>query len=253
MEKIVFLHIPKTGGTSVHDYLVKQFPKNRICPFRFNNLKSKASTALDQYLYFSGHYDLENVNHISGDKAVFTFFRDPKETILSLYYFWKSHKKSVIEKNNLVGPRLAKSMPLIDFLSYRKPPIPGNINNYTTRALIGGMYCGPNNEFLYPENEVLDRAKSTIDNLKTFGIMDDYDNAYKNVLTDLGFAPPEKVPHARNSKKNIDPNIELIEKEPITDEVNRALNDLTKFDKEIYEYAKERYYLKHPKTNSGKT
>jgi hypothetical protein len=241
MKKIVFLHIPKTGGTSVHNFLVQQFPKNKVCPDRFNTLKNHTKTELDKYLYFSGHYDMEGVEHISGDKDVFTFFREPKDTIMSLYYFWKSHKSSAIKNNNLVGPRLAKSMGLLDFIRSNKGPIPGNINNYTTRVLIGKMHCGPNGEFSYPKDELFDRAKERIDSLKTFGVMNHYDESYKLVLGQLGFTPPDIIPHSRNSKKNIDPNIEPVTKEEITSEILEGLTDLTEFDQRIYEYAQQRY------------
>ena len=241
MKKIVFLHIPKTGGTSVHDFLIQQFPKNKVCPDRFNTLRKHTKAELDKYLYFSGHYDMDAVEHISGEKEVFTFFRDPKQTILSLYYFWKSHKTSAIRRNNLVGPRFAKSMGLLEFLTSGIGPIPGNINNYTTRALIGKIYCGPDAEFLYPVDEVIDRAKEKIDSLTTFGLMDKYDESYRMVLTKLGFTPPEVIPHARNSKNNADPNIELIEKEEITREISEALEALTVFDQQIYNYAQLRY------------
>ncbi|WMC09222.1 sulfotransferase family 2 domain-containing protein [Oceanimonas pelagia] len=239
MEKIVFLHIPKTGGTSVHDYLITKFSGNEIIPDRFNTLRNHSPEHLNQFRYFSGHYDIDGINRIPGNKKVFTFFREPKETILSLYYFWRSHKISFIEKHNLNGPRIAKKLSLLEFLRYNKEGIPANINNYTTRVLIGKMHYGPNGEFLYPEDELIDRAKATINSLATFGVMDNYNKSYRKVIEDLGFKAPEIIPHSRNSSERKDPNLEPIEKEKITDDISEELEKLTQFDQVIYNYAKK--------------
>ena len=241
-KKIVFLHVPKTGGTSVHDYLVGKFPRDKVCPHRFNTLRDHTQEELNQYRYFSGHFDMDAIEHIEGEKDVFSFFRDPKNTVLSLYYFWRSHKQSVIEKNNLVGPRLAKSMGLLEFLNSANGPIPSNINNYTTRVLIGKMYCGPGGKFLYPEDEVFDRAVEKIDQMKTFGIMDCYEQSYRVVLNNLGFEPPEVVPHARDSKNNSEPYTEKVVKEEITEEIDAAIKSVTSYDQKVYEYARDRYF-----------
>jgi len=99
------MHIPKTGGTSLHDILVGNFCPEEICPERFNALKKYSQEELARYSYFSGHFDRESINYISADKDIITLFREPKARILSLYYFWKAHKNSHIEKHNLEGPR----------------------------------------------------------------------------------------------------------------------------------------------------
>ncbi|MCH4810010.1 sulfotransferase family 2 domain-containing protein [Vreelandella neptunia] len=241
MSKIVFLHIPKTGGTSVHDFLVNQFDRQDVLPDRFNTLREHSEEHLDNYKYFSGHYDFNGVKRIPGDKKIFTFMRDPKERILSLYYFWKSHTNEHIEKHNLQGPRLAKKMNLLDFLCYKENGIPANIDNSIARVFLGEMYCGPNQSFLYPEEQVLDIAKSNIDDLFCIGFMDDYEKSYKEVIKKLGFNSPSVIPHSRKENDKNDPSREFVKKEPLTEEINEELNRLVRFDQKIYEYCKEKF------------
>jgi len=172
--RLVFMHIPKTGGTSLHEVLAAQFNPTEICHERFNHLRERASSDLAKFKFFSGHFDLDSINNIPGDKRVITLFREPKDRIISLYYFWRSHKNSVIEKNNLHGPRLAKKFSLLDFLRHNGGAIPENIDNVMTRTVLGKIYIGHNREYLYPKNEVLDRARAAIDSLFCFGIMDTF-------------------------------------------------------------------------------
>lgn len=238
MSKIVFLHIPKTGGTSVHEFLTAKFPKNEICPDRLNTLKEHTQDQLDKYSFFSGHYDIDSVAYIPGNKKIFTFLRDPKERLLSLYYFWRSHKEDYINKNGLAGPRAAKEMDLLNFLKCKEHEIPLNFNNYIARAFSGEMYCGPNNEYIYHENEVIDVAKKNISSLDTIGFMDNFDASYAMVIRQLGYTPPEITPHAMKGSKHQDPNREEITKQPLTDEIEDLIMKMTDLDYKIYNFAK---------------
>lgn len=237
MKKIVFLHIPKTGGTSVHEFLVTKFNSDEVCPERFNNLESHPKEELSRYYLFSGHYDMSGVNHIDGDKDIIAFFRDPKDRILSLYYFWKAHRWSTIEKANLNGPRLAKSLSLLEFLRYPNEGIPANIDNYYARVLAGKMYCGPNRAFLHSENEMISRSMTAIDSMSAIGVMEDFATSYRFVLSRLGYNAPPAIPHARNSKSLNDPSLEPVEREAITTDINNELDRLTRLDTQIYNYA----------------
>ena len=50
--RLVFMHIPKTGGTSLHEVLVAQFKPGEICPERFNHLREWASQIWQNFDYF---------------------------------------------------------------------------------------------------------------------------------------------------------------------------------------------------------
>jgi hypothetical protein len=241
MKKIVFLHIPKTGGTSIHDFLVTQIDKQQICPERFNNLNTLPKDDISKYIFFSGHYDIDSINNIAGDKLVFTFFREPKARILSLYYFWKSHKTDIIEKNNLTGPKIAKSLGLLEFLRCREPEIIATIDNYMVRVLAGKMFCGIDGSFLHTKETMIIKSIDSINNMHTFGILEKMNESYHYVLNCLGYESPTIIPHARNSNKLSDPNLEYIEKEEITKEINAELDRLVELDSIIYKYAYDKF------------
>jgi hypothetical protein len=86
--KIVFLHIPKTAGQSVHAALVNAFGEEATCPARVNTqLSAYSISALNRYQVFSGHFDWSMLDCIKGPKYVFTVLREPMDRILSFYFF----------------------------------------------------------------------------------------------------------------------------------------------------------------------
>lgn len=235
--RLVFMHIPKTGGTSLHDALVRNFMLEDVCPERLNNLQSYDPLDLLRFSFFSGHYDFDGIDFIPGEKRVISLFRNPRDRILSLYYFWRSFRSDVIEENDLEGPRLAKKLSLIDFLRCEHGFVRSHIDNAQTRALIGRAFAGSGGGCQYPRDEVVDRAKSMVDGLYVFGVMDYYEHSFRVIFSELGFPVPAKIPHARNSQKLDDPLLEPVQREVITSEIDEELDRLTEMDQVLYDYS----------------
>lgn len=236
MDKIVFLHIHKTGGTSLHEFLLTQFPNDRVCPERFNHLEEYTKEQLAGYEFFSGHFTARSIDRIDGPKKVFTFLREPKARVLSLYYFWKSHKEEIIEKG-IHGPRLARSMPLIEFLRHGV----SGIDNYTARTLAGRSRPGSEYRGMESEARLVADAKHTLDQMTTYGLFEDFERSFCLAVSDLGFDPPATIPHALNSMKLDRRRFEMTAREPVSEEVDEELERLTHLDKEVYEYALARF------------
>ncbi|HXH02010.1 MAG TPA: sulfotransferase family 2 domain-containing protein [Candidatus Competibacteraceae bacterium] len=248
---LVFLHIPKTGGTSLHNMLVGYYEKSEVCPERFNNLDKWDQEQLKSFRYFSGHYDRHQVSLIPREKFIITMLREPKSRILSLYYFWRAHRHEAIEKNNLGGPRIAKRLSLIDFLRYANEGIPGNIDNILCRSLIGKLYVGPNREYLFPDDEVVDRAKAALDSFDAFGVVEHVEQSFGRIFSKLGLPAPDKIPHERDHRSFANqPNLEFVEKEEITPDIEAELDRLTDKDRILYGYALEKFSKNNARTCS---
>ena len=94
--KVIFLHIPKTAGQSVHSALVNAFGAEAVCPARVNDQLHKMSISeLNRYQVFSGHLDWSLLDCIKGPKYVFTILREPVERILSFYFFLLEQAKKM--------------------------------------------------------------------------------------------------------------------------------------------------------------
>ena len=98
--KVVFLHIPKTAGQSVHTALINAFGKESVCPARVNDqLRRMSITELNRYQVFSGHFDWSLLDCIKGPKYVFTILREPIDRIFSFYFYLRDEaEKLTIEQ-----------------------------------------------------------------------------------------------------------------------------------------------------------
>jgi hypothetical protein len=81
---VIFLHIPKTAGQSVHGFLHAQFQPEEFCPARENfQLLPIPIERLQKYRLFSGHLDWSLLDAVPEPRFVFTVLRRPIERILS--------------------------------------------------------------------------------------------------------------------------------------------------------------------------
>lgn len=240
---VVLLHVPKTGGTTLHDIMLSNFDSDRVCPERFNNLSVIDSSTLSNYRFFSGHYDWDGISCIPGDKKVFTLLRNPRERILSLYHFWRSHKMSHIEKHNLGGPRLAKTHDLYGFLCLEGDGIPNNVDNVVARTFVSREWYKVNGGFLRPDEEVIEKALDTILSLESVGVLDFARSSYQQILSAAGFNAPDVFPRARDSRGFAEtPTMEVVEKPVVTEGCEQRLVYLTRLDDRIYAGVLDTFY-----------
>ena len=85
---IVFLHIPKTAGQTVHNSLSRVVKARRVSPIRVH---TQTPCIRDQYppgySLYSGHLDWVDIGHLPAARFVFTVLRDPGERIASFYFY----------------------------------------------------------------------------------------------------------------------------------------------------------------------
>lgn len=101
--KVVFLHIPKTAGQSVHHFLTTSFPKDSIFPARVNSQALNYTiNEIKSYSVYSGHFDISLLEVIDQPKFVFTILRKPIDRILSYYFYLRKEAKklSKVELNS---------------------------------------------------------------------------------------------------------------------------------------------------------
>ena len=85
---IVFLHIPKTAGQTIHNSLSRVVKARRVSPIRVH---TQSANEQDQfppgYSLYSGHLDWATMDHLPPSRFVFTVLRDPGERIASFYFY----------------------------------------------------------------------------------------------------------------------------------------------------------------------
>lgn len=241
--KIIFLHLPKVGGSSMHSLLVKNFKKSDIYPERLDKISEYPVEKLNSYKLFSGHYAWNSLESIVGEKHIIVLFREPKNRILSLYYFWKSHTYKYLKEQNLKGFMIAKEMDLLNFLRYDgeySHLVLGNIDNAISFQMAGYNY----NKILQNHNRqdalqlIQKKALLNLNSVDSVGILEKMDESIKLIMDDLDFEWDGVVPR-ENVFKNLQnsPLCESVEKEIITEEIESELKRLTIVDQIIYDEA----------------
>jgi hypothetical protein len=150
-----FLHIPKSGGSSVHAALVAALPPGSLAPRRsdrsvsadfddFDLLRQEARDLvalepdevreLGQYRAVSGHFSLATLLQVTDAASIATVLREPRARLLSLYMYWR-----VPNIGDFWAPSRTPAhamRPLWEFLS--EPRLAPVIDNQVCRMLLYG-------------------------------------------------------------------------------------------------------------------
>ncbi|GGE54931.1 sulfotransferase family 2 domain-containing protein [Actibacterium pelagium] len=102
MTPIVFLHIPKTAGQTVHNEIAQQLPAGAVSPVRVHTQSVEGLQYPEGFSFYSGHLDWPEPARFDEKAFMFTILRDPRERIASFYFYLLK------EAEKLPGSELAK-------------------------------------------------------------------------------------------------------------------------------------------------
>jgi hypothetical protein len=243
--RLVFLHVPRTGGTTLHHHLAAHFVPHEICPERFSRLDQYSPDQLEKWRFFSGHFNADEIRRIPGPLFIVTILRNPIERLLSNYYFWKRQRPETIEKHRLDGPRLIKGGNLADFLRSNHGGVLDSTNNMMARRFAGQVYAWPDGNwrarvgdkgFEVSDMEIVQRA---LRNLLSFQVFDDTSSLhdiYNRVAQVFGMKPLDAIERL-NTKETIDGKMVAVEEEEITPQIQDMLEKHTRLDSIVYRLA----------------
>ena len=174
---VLFLHIPKTAGTSFLLMLKNTFGDNRVC--RLHNVDANVQQTIDELI----DVELDNISCLAGhmpihlfkehfDKfQVFTVLREPAARVLSLYRFLRLGRSSEVARLGL-----RPNFSLTEFLMSAHPEIYGQINNGMVRMLCGDPnFTDPDSRDFWEIESKPDALRNAMNNLKRldFGLTED--------------------------------------------------------------------------------
>ncbi len=243
--RLVFLHVPRTGGTTLHHHFSAHFAPDEICPERFSRLGRYTESELAQWRFFSGHFNLDEIKRIPPPIFLVTVLRDPIERLLSNYYFWKRHRPSYIAQLQLRGPEITRTGSLADFLLSKEPVILNTTNNIIARNLAGEIHPQPDgtwfvrmgNEGLrVTDMQIVHRALGNLFSFKVFGDTSQLREIYAIVARTFGMNALTDLAHL-NTRHEVDHSREPLIEEPITPEIKALLDQHTRLDRIVYQLA----------------
>ena len=220
---IVFVHVPKTAGTSFLEVMRVNYGDS-FCRVKGTD---EINNVNEHHIAIGGHYALEvqNANRHLWNVPRVVALRDPVERLISLYYFYRYVRVHRYEK-------LWKGLSLEQFANDNS--IAG-IDNEATRMLSGRVDFGGARKSERPlTNADLRRAKNNLDGYAVIGFTDRFDKFLHTVADKFDWTVREYSRKLVNQRK---PPSNKISK-PVRQEIAK----LNWMDIELYEYAKSRYW-----------
>ncbi|MBV9364046.1 MAG: hypothetical protein JOY89_07390 [Solirubrobacterales bacterium] len=184
---LCFMHVPKSGGTSVHDALLAALPEGSVSPKRIETRPFKGLDELPHPLrelvvaeerdvdamsrsgVVSGHFCLHTLMRVAPPESIATVLREPRSRLLSLYAFWRL-TPGWDERLNPGRPYDHALRALDEFLA--EPQIAPAVDNAVCRILLSGNGDPriPEFDFISPEH-LASVAADAIDRLDQLGFV----------------------------------------------------------------------------------
>ncbi|MGI9285520.1 MAG: sulfotransferase family 2 domain-containing protein [Pseudomonadales bacterium] len=189
-EKIIFLHIAKTAGTSLVEFFRKILPAEQMMTHgdfvKFPRGHALPPQAIADYRFISGHFGYSYIGKYIKDSYSFTFLRDPVDRVLSFYRFCMN----IDMQRQYVVARAARDLTLDQFMTSTRPEIVEMLDNMQTWQL-AHMYWQEERKELqhYSENEILTLAKNHLTEFSFVGFTEAFPEGFSRILDDLNIVP----------------------------------------------------------------
>ncbi|HKP93655.1 MAG TPA: Wzt carbohydrate-binding domain-containing protein [Chthoniobacterales bacterium] len=223
-DRYCFIHLPKSAGTSVLQFLRGTLGENEVLYMHGRGAHAHASLEylITRYRALVGHFEVSNISQWMFENVfLFTFLRDPVDRVLSNYYYYRNvqHERLVFEMKR------AQQMDLLSLLRECDLSRPSVWSNWQTFALSGAEHSA------FVPGTILEPAKRTLDRLDFVGFFESLREDVRRLSEMCGWnrevpLPMANVTPQRSSRARVDPEtLELIQQ-------------LNRDDIELYQYAK---------------
>ncbi len=251
--RLVFVHIPRSGGTTLHHILADAVSSEKVCCARHNTLWLCSGADLASARLFSGHYDRNCVAFVPGREIkVVTILREPRRRLLSLYDYLRAHRPRAIDANNLALAAAARKYKLSDFLEAAVEINPAAVDNTYLRAFGGRLpfhrweqAAEPHaprtlSDFGCSVEDLCDRAADFLQSMATVGILEQFDTSLRAIFSAFHLDAPKSVTVRQRLADIVQDNemLEPIEPYALSHSEELRIDELTKYDLELYKLGK---------------
>jgi Sulfotransferase family len=252
--RIIFLHIPKTAGQSVHHFLEFLVPPERVAPARVNSQLVRMSIEeMRQYQLFSGHLDWSLLDCLDGPKFAFSILREPVSRIISFYLYLLQEAKALspaeLRLPQNAGPRAILDLSCDQYFSEGPPDIraflDNHYNNFYAYYFAGRRFDGRQKlitqkmlDSAFTDEKIVDMACENIGCLDAIYSVDALHHLERDIRAATGLtadAPALQDLHINaRDLSNTEERMAELERLGATQITFRKLQEMTILDQEIW-------------------
>jgi hypothetical protein len=244
MEKsIVFLHIPKTAGTSLRSQIAGHFAPSQVYPewFSFRNVPLETMSG---YKFIAGHFPYSEIKTLPQRTWTFTFLREPRARILSIYNFWRSHSQAWLDaapRQHTPHVRFAREHSFLECIETDFPAILGNLDNGMCRQLLPQSHFDAKQQFIDREKALQD-AIAVIDRLDFVGFVEHFEESCARLGAQLGFIVDPNMRINVTSELQHNQDFEPVEQKTSLSALEaRAMSRFVEMDDVLYDLVEQRF------------
>lgn len=225
---LFFLHLPRTGGTTLNTVLRANFAPETILSIYhredYVRCRELTEAQLAPIRLIIGHLMPQSVDpprFYDREIRIFTLLREPVARIISEYRFQK-----LWPKNHLHARLNDGSISFRDYLTSREPGLRYRGRNFMTRTL---AHCFREDA---PGDELLDLARRNLERLFFFGVQDHFDASLLMLADRIGL---EEIFY--ESQNMLNP----AELAPVSEEDRALAAECNALDSALYDWALRRF------------
>ncbi|MFQ5399196.1 MAG: sulfotransferase family 2 domain-containing protein [Anaerolineae bacterium] len=224
-EHFIFLHIPKTAGTTLNHIIARQYPAPTVFSLgpvvqeSLAEFKALPEERRAQIRLLTGHMGYGMHSYFPGSTSYFTLLRDPVDRVISFYYFVRRNRTHYL--HDFV---IDKNLSLREFMDSRVSIM---ISNFQTR-LISGVWNAY--EFGQCPPDALETAKANLrHNFTVVGLTEAFDQTLLLFQQAYGW---RNICYTRHNVTKSRPVKDLLDRDTLA-----AIEAANKLDLALYAYA----------------
>ncbi len=247
-DQLAFVHLPKTAGQSVHQFLIDRFGKDNICSARVQQQLANIQVAeLQQKTVFSGHFDLSLIDMLPGRVFSFTVLRDPMDRLLSFYFYLNAKSQDMTEQQlsqpEHSGLHAARYLSPDEYFCHAEPGmrafLDDHYDNFYMYFFAGGHYNARRQLHTTPKRDVINRAMKRILSINAVYTLDTWVNLDKDLNANFDLADSEAKEYRMNvGSVSNDPSVRQskLKEMGATSKTFQRLEEMVEYDRIIYRY-----------------